>query len=292
MQATGAGNGSPPEGALGGDSAQMLSAVREDIRQTLRTAWIDPGVEAAEVSPVFFTAAWSSVRPNVGKSFLVLARAIRTEATEAIRAAEPNLPDLRKRLEARLSEEELERVEETVRAVHLGAAKAHIVVHAFHRLASRDRIAGTGREESPIRRGVPEWQRWLSFQPMPDEAQPVLAKAATDLGLPGPTVSLRVLARWPVALSAAWDELRPRWRTEPWQVASTRLRRLVAAGVGTLPHPIDLQWNALKGRGFGEPDRKQMSAVVGTHDAAMPVQTLAAAFLWAAFGGPEIGPDV
>jgi hypothetical protein len=270
----------------------MLSAVREDIRQTLRTAWIDPGVEAAAASPVFFTAAWSSVRPNVGKSFLVLARAIRTEATEAIRAAEPNLPDLRKRLEATLSDEELERVEETVRAFHLGAAKAHVVVHAFHRLARRDRIAGTGREESPIRRGVPEWQRWLSFQRMPDESQPILTRAAGDLGLPGPTVPLRMLARWPAALSAAWDELRPRWRTDPWRVASLRLRRLVAAGVGTLPHPIDLQWNALKARGFGEEERARMSFLVGTHETAMPVQTLAAAFLWAAFGGPEIGPDL
>jgi hypothetical protein len=31
---------------------------------------------------------------------------------------------------------------------------------------------------------------------------------------------------------------------------------------------------------------------VGTHETAMPVQTMAAAFLWAAFGGPEIGPDL
>jgi hypothetical protein len=269
----------------------LLSAVREDIRQTLRTAWIDPAIEAAASSPVFFTAAWSAVRPNVGKSFLALARAVRTEAVEAIRAVEPDLPNLRKRVERDLSDEELERIEETVRALHLGAVKAHIVVHAFGRAARRDRVPGTGREESPIKRGVPEWQRWMSFQPMPEVAQSVLNQAARDLGLPGPGVSLRLLARWPAALNAAWGELKPRWRTERWRSAGKRMGRLVASGAATLPHPIDLQWTALKARGFSDEDRVALVEAMAGFEAALPTQTLVAAFLWDAFGRPEIGLD-
>src|SRR6266513_370172 len=63
----------------------IVSAVKEDIRQTLRSAWIDPALEVAAEHPIFFTAAWSAIRPNVGKSFLTLARSLRTEAVESVR---------------------------------------------------------------------------------------------------------------------------------------------------------------------------------------------------------------
>ena len=67
------------KGPVPPDPAVLLGAVREDIRQTLRTGWIDPVLEAAAASPAFLTAAWSAVRPNVSKSFLLLSRAVRTE---------------------------------------------------------------------------------------------------------------------------------------------------------------------------------------------------------------------
>ena len=64
-----------------------------------------------------------------------------------------------------------------------------------------DRIPGTGREEAPVRRGVPEWQRWMSFQPAPDETWPVLEQATEALGLTGLPAALRLLARWPAVLT-------------------------------------------------------------------------------------------
>ena len=67
---------------------------------------------------------------------------------------------------------------------------------------------------------------------------------------------------------------------------------LVLAGIGTLPHPVELQWAALSERGFGEEDRKRLADVLAAHDAAMPAQTLAAAYLWIVFGAPEISSDV
>src|SRR5438552_4087364 len=71
------------------DQAAVLGAVREDIRGTLRMAWLDPAIEAAAAWPVFFTAAWSAIRPNVGKSFTTLAATLRGEAVECLQSRFP-----------------------------------------------------------------------------------------------------------------------------------------------------------------------------------------------------------
>ena len=269
------------------DHVPILGAVREDIRQTLRTGWIDPALDAVAAQPVFFTAAWSAIRPNVGKTFVALARSVRSGAADSVRSW-LGLPDLRKQLDGELSREELGRIEDCVRASHLAMAKAQIVVHAFHRAVRRERIPGTGREEPPIRRGVPEWQRWMSLQPAPEAVHPVLEEAGKAFALPFAPVPLRLFARWPAALRASWTELQRLVPTEGWRSARAKVRRIVLAGVGTLPHPVELQWAALSAKGFGEGDRMLLADVLAAHDAAMPAQTLTAAFLWIAFGAPDI----
>jgi hypothetical protein len=276
--------------ATGPTEAAILEAVREDVRQTLRAGWLDPALEAASVYPVFFTAAWSAIRPNVGKSFLALSKKIRSEAVDALRLSF-DIPDLRKRVEGELSEEEIRRVEESSRAAHLSAAKAQIVVHAIYRAVRRERIPGTGREEPPVRRGVPEWQRWMSFQPAPQNVRPILDEVREVIGLATLPIPLRLLARWPAALTTLWDELRPAVTSDAWKGGASRLRRLVLAGIGTLPHPVELQWAALKAKGFTEEDRLGLAQVLATHDAGMSSQTLASAFCWAAFGAPDIGVE-
>jgi hypothetical protein len=281
------GNGTPRPPPESADQVPILGAVREDIRQTLRTGWIDPALDAVAAYPVFFTAAWSAMRPNVGKTFVSLARSVRGGAADSVRSW-LGLPDLRKQMDGELSREELGRIEDCVRASHLAAAKAQIVVHAFHRAVRRERIPGTGREEPPIRRGVPEWQRWMSLQPTPEAVHPVLEEAGKAFSLPFAPVPLRLFARWPAALRASWTELQRLVPTDAWRSARAKLRRTVLAGVGTLPHPVELQWAALSAKGFGEDDRRLLTDVLGAHDAAMPAQTLAAAFLWIAFGAPDI----
>jgi hypothetical protein len=270
--------------------AAVLGAVRDDVRQTLRTGWLDPGVEAAANYPVFFTAAWSAIRPNVGKSFLALARRIRSDAADLLRVGF-DLPDLRKRLDGDFSEEEIRRIEESTRAAHLATAKAQIVVHALYRAVRKERISGTGREEPPVRRGVPEWQRWMSFQPASQNTRPILMQVVDEMALPTAPVPLRLLARWPAALAKVWDELGPIARSEAWKSGASRLRRLVLAGMTTLPHPVELQWAALKDRGFTEEERQELTGILAAHDSAMPTHTLASAFTWMAFGAPEIGVE-
>jgi hypothetical protein len=267
-----------------------LGVVREDIRQTLRMGWIDPAIDSVAAQPVFFTAAWSAMRPNVGKSYLALARALRTEAIQTVRS-QFDLPDIRGRLTDALSEEELGRVEECVKAAHLATVKVQIVIHAFYRAIRRDRVRSTGREEPPVRRGVPDWQRWMSVQPASPEARSVLAEAGPAFGIPDPPAPLSLLARWPAALDIAWSELRERRVTDVWSEGASRLRRAVLGGIHALPHPIEPQWPALNARGFAEAKRVELAKVLAERDAAMPHLSLAAAFLWAAFGAPDIGPE-
>ena len=269
----------------------MIAAVRGDVQETLRVAWLDPPLEAAAASPVFFTAAWSAIRPNVGKSFLNLCRALRSEAVDAVRLALDPLPDLRKQLEEGLSEGEARRMEESARAAHLAAAKTQIVMHALHRAVRGDRITGTGGEEPPVRRGIPEWQQWMASQPTSDSAGEILEDAAAKLQVSSPPAALRLLGRWPSAVTCAWAEMSPLVQSDAWKAGSGKLRRMVLAGATTLPHPVDLQWTALKARGFSDEDRLELADRLAAYDLEMPIHTLAAAFVWAAFGSPEIGSE-
>lgn len=268
----------------------MLGAVRDDVRQTLRCGWIDPVLEAAASQPVFFTAAWSAIRPNVGKSFLSLAKSVRDEAADAVSHAGP-VPDLRRQLHADLGDEEIRRLEDCARAAHQVTAKVQLVAHALLRAVRRDRIAGTGREEPPVRRGVPEWQRWMSFQSSADGHAPVVDEILTALGLPAVPSTVRLMSRWPTAVTAVWDELGPRAGVDGWATGAAQLRRMVVAGMSTLPHPVELQWMALKERGFDEEDRRHLEEALAPHEAAMSQHSLMAAFVWQALGAPDIGTE-
>jgi hypothetical protein len=61
--------------------------------------------------------------------------------------------------------------------------------------------------------------------------------------------------------------------------------------VSTLPHPVELQWGALQARGFTENEREELVDRLAAHDAAMPGQTLMAAFAWTALGAPDVGGE-
>jgi hypothetical protein len=267
-----------------------LGAVLDDVRHTLRMAWLDPGIEATARHPVFFAAAWSAIRPNVGRSFLTLARALRGLAVDSIRSW-GGPPGVEERLESVLTDEELRRVTDTARAVHASAAKVQIVLHALHRAARRERIGGTGQEEPSVRRGVPDWQRWMAVSGAPDPTTGVLRAAKERMATPGAPAALGPFSRWPAALEAVWDGLAPSLETDAWRRAAAQIRRGLLSGVAHLPHPVDLQWPVLRERGFGEEARLVLEETLAAHEAAAPGQTLAAAFVWLSLGGPELGAE-
>ena len=267
-----------------------LGAVRDDVRHTLRMAWLDPGIEATARHPVFFAAAWSATRPNVGRTFLGLARVLRGSAVDSIRGW-GGPPDVEGRLGSMLTDEERRRVGDTARAVHASAAKVQIVIHALHRAARRERIGGTGLEEPPVRRGVPDWQRWMAVLPAADPPTGVLAAAGERMATPGSPPALRPFSRWPAALEAVWDGLAPSVDAEVWGRAAARIRRGLLSGVARLPHPVALQWPVLRERGFDEESRQALEETLAAYEAAAPGQTLAAAFVWLSLGGPELGSE-
>jgi hypothetical protein len=267
----------------------MLGAVREDIRQTLRVAWLDPGLDAAAQEPVFFAAAWSAIRPSVGRSFLSIARHLRDQGAAA--ALSLGATDRLVGLMPSLTPEELVRIGEAARAAHLAAAKAQVVLHLFLRAARRERMRGTGHEEPPSRRGIPEWQRWMSVLPDADRSDAVMAGATRRFGTPESPAALRPFARWPAALEALWDQLDPVVGSADWRLAETGIRRSLMTGLGVLPHPVELQWAPLYERGFDEPARRRVVELLAVHDGPAAGQTLATAFAWLAFGAQDLGQE-
>src|SRR5207249_11636962 len=85
-----------------------------------------------------------------------------------------------------LPPEDADRVIRTVRALHHGLPKVYLVIQAWARLARRQRIPGTGREEVPARRGIPMWQEGVIVPgSAPPEAAELLDDITTRLGVPG-----------------------------------------------------------------------------------------------------------
>jgi hypothetical protein len=264
----------------------LVGAVREDIRQTLRVAWVHPGIEVAADHPVFLAAAWSAIRPNVGKTFDVLTQTLGGVAVESLRPMGP-VPNLRASLGQLRSAPEVRRMVETAVAAQFDAARNEVAVHLLSCAARGQSVGGTGAEEPPARRGIPERRRWMAVARDPVAAGELLGQAERVLDSPSAPPVLRLLARWPEALEATWKHLRPVATSDAWRRSTVRLRWAVRAGVGRLPHPVAVQWRALRRRGFSEEDQAELRRVLAAHDRAMPANTLTAAFVWLAFGEPD-----
>ena len=142
----------PPEPA-----EAVLYAVLDDLRNALGIAWLDPIFRGIAGDPIFVIAAWAATRPNVTKSFTESAARLRKLALEHARdVLDP--PDHRALVQERYSPEDADRLVRTVRAMYQGLPRVYLVIQAWARLARRQRIPGTGREEIPARRGIPPWQ--------------------------------------------------------------------------------------------------------------------------------------
>ena len=214
---------------------ELVSAVRGDIRETLRVAWLHPGIEAAVAQPVFLAAAWSSIRPNVGRTFDRLAADVRASAVQAIRGVGA-VPALRACAERARPPADVERIVTAVTAAQFAAARNQVALHLLACAARGESVGGTGEEEPPGRRGTPEWQLWMSA-PHPIRLPSVrLDQAERAMGTPTAPTVLRLLSQWPDVLEETWAALRPLVADEAWGRAAVRLRSVVQAGAQRLPH--------------------------------------------------------
>jgi hypothetical protein len=252
-------------------------------------SWVDPGVRSMAAHPDFFAAAWSAMRPNVTRSFAAGAERLRRLAEEAA----PRMPsvDHVAWLESRLPPVDRDRLGRMVHALRTATPKVLIVLQAWAVLARRRRIAGTGREEAPARRGIPSWQDTLGLLPraLPPETESVLEEAAARLSLNAVPSSLRALAPWPLYVAQAERDIRRAAGTRAWRDAMGTLRRAAVDSLGWLPHLMELQWDVLARRGLTEDRREALADHLTSLAAAMPADILIAHLLWRALGSPD-GP--
>lgn len=270
-----------------GRTPSLVPAVLRDVRETLQMRWVDSAVARAAEYPVFFTAAWSAIRPNVGPMFLAAARTIRDLADEGASGGPESDHREWGRL-ARLEHEDLEEIAATLRAFRDTAPKSAIVVHALARAARGRPAGGSGAEEAPPKRGVPAWHPHVVLD-APEELAKTHEEASRRLKADAAPDVLLALSRWPGYATRAWREARRATTTPEWSRAQVRIRRAIAEAVRGLPHVISLQWSALKDRGFTEEERRDVGDMLARHDAAMPASILLGAYLWRAAGSPQ-GP--
>jgi hypothetical protein len=270
----------------------VLYAVLDDIRNTLGVAWLDPIFRSIAADPLFVIAAWAATRPNITKSFSESASRLRKTALDHVyQSLDP--PDHRPLVHERLRPEDAERLIRTVRALHQGLPKVYLVAQSWARLARRQRIPGTGREEVPARRGIPPWQEGVL---VPGSAaattRELLEETTKRLDVPSIPSSLLALAPAPAYLSEACEDIVARASTSAWSSGIVSLRRCVTTGIECFPHPMELQWDALAARGLTEERREFLVEELRDAAAVMPVAVLSASFLCAALGGPDAGTDV
>jgi hypothetical protein len=270
---------------------QILAAVLDDVRSTLRVGWIDPALKTLASEPSFLTAAWAATRPNVTRSFATGAERLQAEALasarEVIRPA-----DLSSWSRTELGGIDRERLVRTTQALHHSAARIYLVVQAWAVLARRQDIPGTGKEEPPAKRGLPSWQEGLSGRPraISEEAEALIDDTTVALGLSATPHALVAAASWPHYLELLAGDLRSA-DAEGWRQAVVGLRRVASEVLTRLPHPMALQWDVLERKGLTEERRVIIADHLTAATAAMPANALIAAAMWCSLGEPEISSE-
>jgi hypothetical protein len=265
-------------------------AVLEDMRTTLRMAWVDPALRALTSQPLFFTAAWAATRPNLTKSFSSGAERIRMVALETVRAEpEWSPPGVFQEADGA----DLERLRRTLQAIHCSAPRVLLVIQAWAFLARRRRLPGTGLEEPPARRGVPGWQDGLVAlsRPIPAESEALLDDATVALRSAFTPPALHALALYPHRLESVWRRL-GRAPTGPrWNQAVLSIRRVASDVLRSLPHPMDLQWDVLSRRGLSEDRRQALADHLMAVAGSMPASVLVASAAAESYGVADVPGD-
>ena len=280
---------SPPSARPDRSQDAILNAVLDDVRNTLRVGWVDPALRTLAFEPVFLSAAWAATRPNVTRTFAAGAERLQREAVEVARSViKP--ADVSEWTRTELSGIERERLYRTAQALHHSAARVYLVVQAWAVLARRQDLPGTGKEESPAKRGIPSWQEGISGLPrsVSPEAEALVDDATVALGLSTTPSTLTVAASWPHYLDLLTGDLRAGAALDSWRSSLMGLRRSAADILTGLPHPMDLQWDVLERKGFTEERRTVVADHLTAATSAMPANAVIAASMWLSLGEPEI----
>ncbi len=260
----------------------------DDVRSTLRVGWIDPALRTLASEPHFLTAAWATTRPNITRSFASGAERLQAEALESARSV-IRPADVSGWSRTELGGIDRERLVRTAQGLHHSAARIYLVVQAWAVLARRQDIPGTGKEETPARRGIPSWQEGLSGgrRAVSEEAEALVDDTTVALGLTSAPHALVAAASWPHYLELLVGDLRAA-DDDRWRQAVVGLRRTASEVLGNLPHPMALQWDVLERKGLTEERRAIVADHLTAATAGMPANALIASAMWCSLGEPEI----
>jgi len=266
-----------------------VHAVLDDMRNTLRMAWVDPALRALASQPVFFTAAWAATRPNLTKSFSSGAERIRALALEAVRGERDWVVPAHEES----GSAGVQRLRRTIQAIHCAAPRVLLVVQAWAIMARRRRLPGTGLEEPPARRGVPSWQDGVLAlsRSLPPESEAILDEATVALDSAFPPPALHAIAPYPHRLESMWRGLNRAPATPRWRQATLSMRRVASEVLRSLPHPMDLQWDVLSRRGLSEDRRQVVADHLTAVASSMPPSVLVAAAVAESYGVADVPGD-
>lgn len=232
------------------DAAGELKDIYDDIRATLRVAWVAFACRVLATFPEYLPLAWRAARPNFATRYVEKAA---DELRERSLLASSAPPDPRPRLrEMGWDEARIDEVRRTLDALNYGNPKYLLLITAWSE-AIQDRPSG-GSDLSPedaalIPPGLPERVEPLQLVE-PNDASPQvrgLFKRVTDLHFHhGASSDYRALANWPDYLRLALDgTLEPVVRTEEYDAVARELLYKARELVRGFPTPAGIGQDAL-----------------------------------------------
>ncbi len=232
------------------DATGELKEIYDDIRATLRVAWVAFACRVLATFPGYLPLAWRAAQPNFATRY---AEKAADDLRERSLLPGPDPMDPRPQLrEMGWDEARIDEVRHTLDILNYGNPKYLLLITAWSE-AIQDRPSG-GSDLSPedatlIPHGLPEGVEPLQLVD-PNDASPEvrgLFRRVTDLHFHhGASSDYRVLANWPDYLRLALDgTLEPVVRTEEYDAAARELLYKARELVRGFPTPAGVGRDAL-----------------------------------------------
>ncbi len=245
-----------------------MTAPVEEIRRALRLPYVPQSIARLAAVEGYLEFVWPQLASSVETAgFLGSARYMADMALDAVEdvetEGESELPAL---LRASLSTADLDAIAEVVDLFHYAQPQLLLLLAACAEAWDRDAVGGQGRPEP---RDVTDRERTHAAMRLElvEATQPPLPEIAETLGLDDPPDLYRAVARWPVYLDAAWEELQHLGAYPDFRRRGRALYFYARAGARFLAQPLRANPAALRGAGL---DDAAIEAAHEVLDAALP----------------------
>lgn len=245
-----------------------LAAVEEAIRVALRAPVVpSPVARIAQVAPGYLDVVWPRIAPSVETAgFLGSALYLADMALAEVEAVyEPVMTPASLR-EAGVDDRDVASILAVVDWFHYGQPQLLLVLAALAEAFGRERVGGYGkRDPRPVT--ARERAHLALDVPLADGGTGLLPEITTALNLDVPPDLYRALARWPLYLAVAWEELQHLAAYPPFRRRGRGLYYYARSGARFLADPLEADPVALHAAGL---DHATIEAARTAVDAALP----------------------